>query len=247
LTVRLHKDGTLIDISLGVSPIRDASGNVIGASKIARDITDRKQAQERQELLTKEIYHRTKNIFSVVQAVVSRSFSGKRTVKEAEEAVLSRLHSLAQTHVMLIDKDWQGADIAEVVRSEMSPYGGRCTMEGPTILLNPKAAQTFALAVHELATNAVKYGALSNQFGRVHISWSIGKPNGRHQFQLRWQEHGGPKVNPPSRKGFGTTVLEQVMADYFEAPPQIEFAPDGIRYEVIGTLESIATQPDHST
>ena len=120
-TVRLHKDGTLIDISLTVSPIMDASGRVIGASKIARDITDRKQAQERQELLTQEIHHRTKNIFSVVQAVISRSFADKRTVKEAEQAVLSRLHSLAQTHVMLIDKDWQGADMAEVVRSEMSP------------------------------------------------------------------------------------------------------------------------------
>ena len=113
-------------------------------------------------------------------------------------------------------------------------------MEGPTILLNPKAAQNFALAVHELATNAVKYGALSNQSGRVHISWSIGKPNGHHQFQFRWQEHGGPQVNPPSRKGFGTTVLEQVMADYFETPPQIEFAADGIRYEVIGSLETIS-------
>ena len=241
-TIRLRKDGTLVDISLSVSPIKDASGNVVGASRIGRDITERKQAQKRQELLTQEIHHRTKNIFSVVQAVVSRSFADKRTVKEAEQAVLSRLHSLAQTHVMLIDKDWQGAEMAEVVLREMSPYAGRCTMEGPTIVLNAKAAQNFALAVHELATNAVKYGALSNQFGRVHISWSVRKPNGHYQFQFQWQEHGGPRVSPPSRKGFGSTVLEQVMSEYFETPPQIEFAADGIRYEVIGSLDSIAAQ-----
>jgi PAS domain S-box-containing protein len=246
-TVRQRKDGTLIDVSLTVSPIKDASGKVVGASKIGRDITDRKLAQERQELLTQEIHHRTKNIFSVVQAVVSRSFADKRTVKEAEEAVLSRLHSLAQTHVMLIDKDWQGADMAEVVRREMSPYAGRCTMEGPTIVLNVKAAQNFALAVHELATNAVKYGALSNQFGRVHISWSVGKPNGQHQFMFRWQEEGGPQVGTPSRRGFGSTVLEHVMAEYFETPPQMEFAADGVRYEVVGSLEAIAAQAVHLT
>jgi PAS domain S-box-containing protein len=245
-TVRRRKDGTLIDISLCVSPVKDASGKVIGASKIARDITDRILAQERQELLTQEIHHRTKNIYSVVQAVISRSFADKRTVKEAEQAVLSRLHSLAQTHVMLIDKDWQGADIAEVVRTEMNPYADRTTIEGPTIVLNAKAAQNFALAVHELATNAAKYGALSNQSGRVHISWSVGTPNGHHQFIFRWREQGGPRVNAPSRKGFGSTVLEQVMGEYFETPPQMEFAADGVRYEVIGLLDAIATQADPS-
>jgi two-component system CheB/CheR fusion protein len=245
-TARLHKDGTLIDISLTVSPIMDTSGRVIEASKSARDITDRKQAQERQELLTQEIYHRTKNIFSVVQAVISRSFTDKRTVAEAEQAVLSRLQSLAQAHAMLIDKDWQGADMAEVVRGEMSPYAGRYTMEGPSIVLNAKAAQNFALAVHELATNAVKYGALSSQSGRVNINWPIGKPNGHDQFMFRWQERNGPQVSPPLRKDFGSTVLEQVMAEYFETPPQVEFKANGVRYEVIGSLETISVQTDPS-
>ncbi len=124
----------LIDISISVSPIKDdVSGQVIGVSKIARDITERKLVQERQELLTHEINHRTKNIFALVQAIIARSFADKRTVKEAEQAVLSRLHSLAQMHVMLIDKEWQGADIADVVRTEMSPYAGRATIEGPSI------------------------------------------------------------------------------------------------------------------
>jgi two-component sensor histidine kinase len=160
-TVRQRKDGTLIDISLSVSPIKNASGRVIGESKIARDITERKLAQERQELLTREIQHRTKNIFSVVQAVIARSFAEKGTVAEAEQSVLSRLRSLSQAHDMLIDKDWHGADLREIVANEMGPYAGRCGIDGPPVVLSARAAQNFALAVHELATNAVKYGALS--------------------------------------------------------------------------------------
>src|SRR5262245_23645716 len=114
-TVRRHKDGRLVEVSLTVSPLQDASGKIVGASKISRDITERKQAQARQELLTDEIQHRTKNLFAVVHAVVSRSFAGKKSVEEAEAAVLHRLHSLAQTHVLLLDGSWQGADRKSVV------------------------------------------------------------------------------------------------------------------------------------
>ena len=222
-TVRQRKEGTLIDVSLTVSPLRDAAGRVVGASKIARDITERKLAEARHELLTREIQHRTKNLFVVVQAVVARSFAGKQTVTEAESAVVDRLRSLAQTHVMLIDKEWQGADLAEVVRTEMSPYADRVQIEGPDLLITAKAAQNFALALHELATNAVKYGALSNATGRVHISWSTSKPNGTPVFAFRWQERGGPPVSPPAHKGFGSVVLEQVMAGYSDVPPTGRF------------------------
>ena len=205
------------------------------------------RAHERQDLLAREVQHRTKNLFSVVQAIVARSFANKRTVQEAETAVRERLHSLAQTHAILIDKEWQGADLTEVVRTEMGPYGDRVIIEGPSLMLTAKAAQNFALALHELATNAAKYGALSNQLGRVHISWSVAKLNGQHQFMFRWQERGGPRVTPPTGKGFGSAVLEQVMAEYFEAPPQIEFAADGVGYEVVGSLEAITNQADPST
>lgn len=239
-TVRLRKDGSLIEVSLTVSPIRDATGKVIGASKIARDITERKEAQTRRDMLTQEIHHRTKNLFAVVQAVVSRSFADKATVKEAEVAVLSRLQSLAQTHVLLVDKDWQGADLGDVVRSEMAPYAGRITVEGPRIALGPQAAQNFALALHELATNAVKYGALSHPRGRIHIGWRVFKPNGHQQLTFNWQETGGPPVFAPNRRGFGSTVLEQVMAQYFDTAPAIEFAEDGVRYELSGSLDALA-------
>ena len=239
-TVRLRKDGSLIDISLSVSPIKDAGGKVIGASKIARDISERKQGQARQEMLTRELHHRTKNLFAVVQSVVSRSFAGKQTVKDAETAVKSRLRSLAQTHALLIEKDWSGADLAAVVRTEMSPYPDRVTIDGPTVMLSAHAAQNFALAVHELATNAAKYGALSDQAGWVHISWSVVQANGDSQFRFRWQERGGPLVAPPAIKGFGAVVLEQVMAEYFAVPPKIEFAPGGVCYELKGSLAAVS-------
>jgi PAS domain S-box-containing protein len=241
-TIRRRKDASLVDISLSVSPIRRADGRIVGASKIARDITERKRAQLRHELLTREVHHRTKNLFAVVQSVVSRSFADKGSLREAETAVLSRLRSLAQTHVMLIEKEWRGADIAEVVRQAMGPYAGRVTIEGPSVMLTAQAAQNFALAVHELATNAVKHGALSDPNGCVDIVWTIGRPNGHSTFHFRWQERGGPPVEQPTRRGFGSDVLEQVMAEYFDLVPRIEFAATGIRYELSGSLQSITGQ-----
>jgi PAS domain S-box-containing protein len=241
-TVRRRKDGTLIDVSLTVSPVRDGTGKIAGASKIVRDITERKEAQARHDMLTREIQHRTKNLFAVVQAVVSRSFAGKKTVGEAESAVLSRLSSLAQTHVLLMDQQWRGAELVEIVNAEMQPYADRVLAHGPSFVLSAKAAQNFALAIHELATNAAKYGALSATAGRVFISWSLAKKNGSTQFTFRWQERGGPAVSPPAKKGFGSAVLEQVMAEYFDVPPIIEFASGGVCYELSGLLESVSEQ-----
>ena len=239
-TVRRRKNGSMVHVSLSVSPIKNSTGRIVGASKIARDITDRKEADARQTLLTRELHHRTKNLFAVVQAVVSRSFGGKRTVEEAQTAVLQRLHALGQAHVMLVDREWQGVDLLEVTRSEMRPFSERVTMAGPALVLNPQAAQSFALALHELATNATKYGALSVPGGRVDIVWSADEANGAGTFRILWREYGGPAVTAPARKGFGSTVLEQVMAEYADAPPRLEFAPDGVRYEVWGRLETIA-------
>jgi PAS domain S-box-containing protein len=238
-TVRQRKDGGLADISLTVSPVKDAAGEVVGASKIARDISDKKQAQARQDLLTREIQHRTGNLFAVVLSVVSSSFAGKHSVKDAEAAVVSRLSSLAETHLMLLNKEWQGADLAEIVRSEMSPYGDRVEVEGPSLMLTASSAQSFALAVHELATNAAKYGALSNATGRVHINWSKLTSNGSDRLFFRWQELGGPPVRPPTRKGFGSVVLEEAMTEHFDVPPRIEFSIAGVTYELIGPLEAL--------
>jgi PAS domain S-box-containing protein len=241
-TVRQRKDGSLVDVSLCISPVKDAVGNVVGASKIARDISEKRRDQARQELLTQEIQHRTRNLFAVVLAVVSRSFVGKHTVKDAEAAVIDRLRSLGKTHLMLIDHEWRGADLADIVRAEMSPYAGRVQIEGPSLLLIPRAAQNFALALHELATNAAKYGALSNMTGRVQINWSKVPSNGSSLFTFRWQEHGGPQISAPTRKGFGSAVIEQVMSEHFDMSPRIDFPITGMNYELSGSLDALVDE-----
>jgi PAS domain S-box-containing protein len=238
-TIRVRKDGKPIHISLAVSPVKNSEGRIVGAAKIARDITERKLAQTRQQLLARELHHRTKNLFAVVCAVVSRSFAGKRLVADAEKAVLDRLHSLAQTHVMLVDKEWRGAELGDVVRAEMRPYEGRVTIEGPAVLLSAQAAQNFGLAVHELAANAAKYGALSNQAGRVSIKWSVDRADGHDRFAFHWQERDGPSVLEPEKRGFGSVVLEKVMAEYFRQSAGIEFATSGVSYTLSGPLSAI--------
>jgi PAS domain S-box-containing protein len=241
-TVRQRKDGCLIDISLTVSPVKDAAGKIIGASKIARDISEKKQAQARHDLLTREVQHRTRNLFAVVLTVVSRSFAGKHSVKDAEAAVVGRLSSLAETHFALIDKEWHGADLVDIVRSEMSPYGSRVQVEGPSLILHANAAQNFALALHELATNAAKYGALSNAAGRVHVSWSKVTLSDSSRFTFRWQERGGPLVRPPTRRGFGSIVLEEAMTEHFDVPPRIDFSITGVTYELSGALDALTRE-----
>jgi PAS domain S-box-containing protein len=242
-TVRLRKDGSLVDISLSVSPVRDAHGTIVGASKIARDITDQRRAQDRQNLLTREIQHRTKNLFAVVQAVVARSFADKQTLEEAKTAVLSRLQSLAQTHDLLVGKEWQGADILEVVRMEMSPYAERTSMQGPRLFLHPKAAQNLALALHELATNAAKYGALSTPTGQVRITWTLDGAAEHERFGFRWEECGGPPVEAPKQKGFGSVVLQHVMAEYLEARPELRYGAGGVVYELAASLAAVTGEP----
>ena len=239
-TVRHRKDGSPVDISLTVSPIRSAAGRIVGASKIARDISERKEAEARQRLLTHELHHRTKNLFAVVQAVVSRSFAGKETVEEAQTAVLERLHSLGQAHILLVEREWQGTDLTELARGETRPFSDRVTVSGPPLVMSPQAAQSFALALHELASNSAKYGALSSPDGRVAIAWSVDTRKGAGEFAFNWQELDGPPVTPPKRKGFGSTVLEHVMAQYANATPRIDFPRSGLTYRMRGPLDAIA-------
>jgi two-component sensor histidine kinase len=171
--------------------------------------------------------------------------SGQQAGAPARTTVVKRLQSLANTHALLIDKKWQGADIAEVVAAEMSPYSDRAMIDGPSVILNAQAAQNFALAVHELATNAAKYGALSTQDGQVHISWSVSAGDkARGRFTFRWQES-SPQVRPPTAKGFGRVVLEQVMAEFFDPPPQIKFHPSGVSYRLSGSLGAITPASLH--
>lgn len=209
-TVRIRKDGSLIDISLSVSPIKDPQGRVIGASKIARDITDRKRQEKFITLLSREVDHRAKNLLAVVQAIVS--LTEDDTPTGVKSAITGRIQALANAHNLLATSRWEGASLENIIQQELAPYCGddksRALISGPSHTLGPKAAQAIAVVIHELTTNAAKYGALSIPGGLIRIEWSV-KSN--QDLTIRWTESGGPELVPPLRKGFGTRAIEMMI------------------------------------
>lgn len=209
-TVRQRKDGTLIDISLTVSPLKNDQGKVFGASKIARDISERKRSEAQIAILAREAEHRAKNLLATVQATVHLSRSN--TPEGLKRAIEGRIQALANVHRLFVDTRWAGADIQNLVNDEIAPYvqgtGKRVGINGPKHLLEPMTAQAMAVTLHELATNAAKYGALSVPDGHVQVEWSR-EPNG--QLVLCWTENGGPPVKPPTRKGFGSRAIESMI------------------------------------
>ncbi len=210
-TVRRRKDGTLIDISLTVSPFKDEFGRIVGASKIARDITEKKRRQVQIALLAREADHRTNNLLAVAQATVHLTQAA--TTADLKTVIEGRLQALANAHALLARARWAGADLQELAIKELSPYFGvgdpRLHIEGPSLLLKPELAQAMAMALHELATNALKYGALSTLTGRLNVVWSVA-PDRR--LCLSWTESGGPSVAQPTKEGFGTRALTRLIA-----------------------------------
>ena len=209
-TVRQRKDRGLIDISLSVSPVRDAQGKVIGASKIARDITEHKRSQAQIINLAREAEHRTKNILATVLATVRHSHSD--TSDDLKQLIEGRISALAKVHTLFVESRWAGAELHRLIRQELSPYSGeregRVRIDGPAVMIEPSTAQTTAISLHELATNAAKYGSLSAAGGHVQIAWSL-TADGR--LSLRWIESGGPTVTPPTHRGFGTRIMENMI------------------------------------
>jgi len=207
-TIRRRKDGSLVDISLTVSPIRDARGKIVGASKIARDISQRRQAEKTRQLLLNELNHRVKNTLATVQAIVQQTLRSTRDPADFAARFSGRIQSLARVHALLTDSTWQGADLRELIRDQLlqGPVDDtRLTAWGPAIRLGPETTLHTALMLHELGTNSAKYGALSVSTGWVAVNWSV--KGGR--LHLQWVERGGPPVRLPVSRGFGTTLIEQ--------------------------------------
>src|SRR5262249_16075936 len=173
-TLRLRKDGTLIDISLTISPIRDASGRIVGASKIARDIRERRRAEAQRDLLIAELSHRVKNTLATVMSIARQSFANPNT-EEARRSFDARIRGVARTHSRLAEANWSGVSLRTLVRDELTPYlrhdASNVDLHGPEMMLNPKCALTLGMALHELTTNAAKHGALSSKDGAVSVSW----------------------------------------------------------------------------
>lgn len=222
-TVRRRKDGSLIDISLTISPIRDRKGRVVGASKVARDISDRKKIEETKDLLLHEIKHRVKNTLGTVQAIASQTF--RKAPPEERDAFGARLRAMAEAHDLLTNQDWGQIAVTDIVSRAIAPFDSRrFTVRGDDAALTSTKGLLLAMAIHELGTNAVKYGALSNGDGRVGIEWK-GSAN---SVTLRWRESGGPPVTPPTREGFGTKLIQRaMMGEHGKA--QLDYAADGVK------------------
>jgi PAS domain S-box-containing protein len=228
-TVRRRKDGTPIVVSLTVSPVRNAEGQVIGASKIARDITEQKQSQEQIATLAREAEHRSKNLLATVQATVRLSQS--ETSDGLKRAIEGRLQSLANVHSLFVKTRWIGADLSTIATQELAPYSEknqrRVRINGPPVFLEPDVAQTIAMTLHELATNAAKYGALAVPDGQLELNWR----DADGQLHLRWTESSGPKVQEPTHKGFGGRIIEQMIAQR-SGKTHFDWRADGLVCEI---------------
>ena len=229
-TIRQPKHGGLIDVSLTVSPVKDANGKIVGASKIARDITERKRNQEQIGALAREAEHRSKNILSNVQAIINLSQSD--TTESLKRAISGRIQAMSNVHSLFVETRWIGAEVSVIAKQELAPYlderDARVRIEGLETVLEPTAAQAVAVVLHELATNASKYGALSDAKGQVGLTWSRSDDG---QLTLRWTELGGPRVNEPERKGFGSRLIEATIGQ-LGGNVRFDWRPEGLVCEI---------------
>src|SRR5262245_49243056 len=230
-TVRQRKDGGLIDISLTVSPFKNRSGEIIGASKISRDITERKRSEAQIAVLAREAEHRAKNMLANVLAAVHLSHSD--TPDGLKHVIEGRIQALANVHTLVVQSGWTGAELRSIVLHELSHYsrdGDQCAhIEGPLLAFGPDTAKSIAITLHELATNAAKYGALSVSDGRVRAEWSQTQ-NGR--VALHWTETYGPAVKPPTHQGFGTRVMESMIGTHLKGQIRFVWSEQGLACEI---------------
>lgn len=213
----------------------DVRGNPVeeGLAIFYRDITERKLAEDHLRLMVHELNHRVKNSLATVQAISAQTLRGREVPLEVREALTSRLLALAKAHDVLTDARWAGARLEEIAAQAAEPYGQeRFRIEGPGVILPPRAAIAMALAFHELATNAAKYGALSNESGEVELAWRLEAAADPPKLELKWREQGGPPVKPPTRKGFGSRLIQRGLAAEFVGEVRMDFPASGLVCEM---------------
>jgi PAS domain S-box-containing protein len=225
-TICRRSDGHLIHVSMTMSPMRDADGMVVGVSRITRDITERKEREEREHLLMREVNHRAKNMLSVVDVIARQTAT--RDPEHFVDCFSERIQALSANQDLLIKNAWHGVEIEDLVRAQLAPFadliGSRIAVCGPELRLNAAAAQAIGLALHELSTNAGKYGALSTNTGHVDVFWDAADDT----FTMGWVEREGPPVSAPQRRGFGTTVMEAMTERSVGGAVDLDYAPSGL-------------------
>jgi PAS domain S-box-containing protein len=214
-----------------------------GLAVYFRDITERKEAEERQRLLVDELNHRVKNTLATVQSIAAQSLRGEAVPAEVRQRFIERLMALSRANDVLVTDDWHGGAVRSIAEQMASPHGGmddgRFQIDGPEVELTPRAAVALALGLHELATNAAKYGALSSPNGRVAVDWAIESD----KLRLTWRESDGPVVNEPTVGGFGSRLLNRGLASELQADVKIVFPPTGVVCEISAPLEAVKARP----
>lgn len=227
--VFFRRDGTAVPVTCSNAAYRK-NGEFAGGVLIARDVTAKRQAEEQSELLLQELSHRVKNNLAVVQSIAQQTF---RSPEESEDRAKfdGRLQSLATAHGLLAKSQWAEAEIQDVISNALTPFdtrGDRIHLEGPALKVPAAAALSLSLVMHELATNAAKYGALSNDVGRVRVSWFNSGGEAR-RLRLLWSEQGGPAVSAPSRIGFGTKMIERGLASALNGTAEVRYQATGLQ------------------
>jgi PAS domain S-box-containing protein len=223
-----RKDGSEFPLEIGLNPVGQEERPAVLATVM--DISARKEAEEHQRLIIGELKHRTRNLLSVVQALITNTLKDSKTIAEAEDVLVGRIKALSQAYSLLADAGWEGASLAKILSAQSILDSKRVTVDGCEVVITPRAAQQFAMIVHELATNALKYGALSSPDGRIAISGKLERHNGSGSFVFLWRESGGPRVSPPTKKGFGSAILTEAAQQFGDVT--MNYSPEGLIYEL---------------
>ena len=242
-TNRIHRSGRIIPVSLRLSPIFDDLGQVIGASKIARDISAQVETDAMRAMLMSEMKHHVKNTLATVMAIARQSFGRKGS--EEVTRFTARISALARAQDLLTREVADGAEIGAMVRRALAPFPEQSLMiSGPSLHLGPRSVMLLTLCLHELATNAAKYGSLSADGGRVQVSWRLKLGQGKSQPEqvvlLNWREYGGPVVATPSHRGFGSMLITNVLRLELGAQGTVQFDRAGLRFEAVVPRERLA-------
>ncbi|MGH8273126.1 MAG: PAS domain S-box protein [Gammaproteobacteria bacterium] len=232
--VRRRKDGSLVDVSLVISPIKNAAGRTVGASKIAHDITDQRAAEAHRALLLREVNHRAKNMLHTVQSLAVQTRHNAASPEEFDEAFLARLIALSHTHDLLTRGHWRGTGLRDLAALELAPYRGNGSvhwrLSGDAVELDSRTALALGMTFHELATNAGKYGALSTRAGRIEVNWRLDPgADTENVLHIEWIERDGPPVGKPTRRGFGSRLIIDGLAYEQDADVSLDFNPEGVR------------------
>lgn len=230
-----RKDGSEFWASMFVSPVCEESGAVVQQFVSFVDRTKDRQDNARYKMLIDELNHRVKNTLSTVQSIVAQALRRPAEPEAIREAIESRLMALSQSHDLLTSGNWDGASLRDLAETALHPFevvagrDERFTISGDNVYLSPKTTLSLAIAFHELATNAVKYGAFSNNAGTIKIDWTVKPEQTGNRLLIRWSEHDGPKVTPPMHKGFGSWVIERGIAHELGGEVALEYLPDGVK------------------